>query len=195
MTGTPLPLCFKDGTNIRQGSLLCIWPCFFRHSGHGVEGSDYGTQLHTRKEGRSLQQVHSEVSEQLWSNQYVTVNVKTYSNDFPFLNRILFTTVCKSFEKICIPSNDLVTCLFKTPTHSNDLVTRSLETPSRLNDLTTRLLETATCSNKLVTRSQETPTCWIKYMTVIITRGSGVFSLSCFYISCPGSLSLFHKIS
>ena len=109
----------------------------------------------------------------------VTMHGKTYSNDFPFLSRILFTTVCKPFGKICIRSNDLVTCSietptcsnnlvtrsFETPTCSNNLVTRSLETPSRSNDLTTRLLETATRLNELVTRSQETLTCWIKYMT------------------------------
>ena len=109
----------------------------------------------------------------------MTVHGKTYSHDFPILNRIPFTTVFKPFEKTCIRSNDLVTRSLETPTcsnylvtrsletvtRSNDLVTRLLETLSRSNDLTTRSLETATRSNELVSRSQETPTCWIKYMT------------------------------
>ena len=153
----------------------------------------------------------------------MTVHGKTYSNDYLFLSRIPFTTVCKPFEKICICSNDLVTHSLETPTRSNDLVTRSLETPTRSNDLVTCSLETltrsnnlVTCSletptrsndlitcsletvtrsNDLVTRSQETPACWIKYLTVIISQGLVVFSLSRFYISCQGSLSLFHKIS
>ena len=127
---------------------------------------------------------------------------------FLFFSRFPFTTVCKLFEKICIRLNNLVTRSLETPTcsnnlvtrsietptcskdlvtrsletltHSNNLVTRSLKTPTRSNDLATRSLETATHSNELITCSQETPICWIKYNHVIITRGMGVFSLSCF---------------
>ena len=155
-----------------------------------------------------------------WPIKNVTVHGKTYCNDFLFLSRIPFTTVCKPFKKICTHlndlvtrsletptrskdlvtrlietltrSNDLVTCSLETLTYSNDLVTRSLETPTCANDLTTHLLQTATRSNKLVTHSQEAPTCWIKCTCNIY---SGAFSLSHFYISCQGSLSLFHKIS
>ena len=65
----------------------------------------------------------------------MTVHGKTYSNDFPFLSRIPFTTVCKPFEKICNRSNDLVTRSLETLTRSNDLVTRSLETPQETHTL------------------------------------------------------------
>ena len=121
---------------------------------------------------------HNIIGEIQISHTFVTVHGKTYSNNFPCLSRIPFTTVCKPFEKICIRSNYLVTRSLERPTHSNDLVTRSLETPTHLNDLVTHLLETptrsnnltsclletATHSNELVTGLQETPTCWIKYM-------------------------------
>ena len=92
------------------------------------------------------------------TNIFVIVDRKTYSNHFPFMSRILFTTICKPFEKICIRSNDLVTCSLETPTRSNDLATRSLETPTHSNDLVTRSLETLTNSNDLVSRSLETAT-------------------------------------
>ena len=38
---------------------------------------------------------------------YVTLHRKTYTNDFPFLNRIPFTSICKPFEKICTRSNSI----------------------------------------------------------------------------------------
>ena len=53
------------------------------------------------------------------------VHSHTYSNDFPFLSRIPFTTI-KPFKKIYIHSNDFVTCSLETPTHLNDLATHSL---------------------------------------------------------------------
>ena len=81
--------------------------------------------------------------------------------------------VCKPFKKNCIRSNDLFTRSVKRTTRSNDLTTRSLETATRhLFAGNTDLLD---------------------QIHVIINRAH--FAISRFYISCQGSLSLFHKIS
>ena len=182
---------------------------------------------------------------------YVTVHGKTYSNDFLFLSRIPFTTVCKPFEKICIHLNDLVTHSLETPTpfkrlgHPFDRNTNLFKRLGHLFAQNTNSFERlghpfaqntnsfeqlghpfAWNSNSFEwlghTFAQNTnsfkrlghPSTWNinsfewlghafagnsdlldQMYNVIITRGLGVFSLSHFYISCQGSLSLFHKIS
>ena len=102
-------------------------------------------------------------------------------------NLVLPPAVCKPFKKNCIRSNDLFTRSVKRSTRSNDLVTGSLETTTRLNDLTTRSLETAT--RHLFAGNIDL----LDQIHVIINRAH--FAISRFYISCQGSLSLFHKIS
>ena len=70
----------------------------------------------------------------------VILHRKTYSNDFPLLNGILW--ICKLFKTACtilsvkrsIRSNDLVTSLLETPTRSNNLVTHLLKPSTHLND-------------------------------------------------------------
>ena len=62
LVGSTLSLCLQDGSNCRQRSLLCLWPCLFRNSFHRTESTHHGPKLYTWKERRFVSKEHPKVS-------------------------------------------------------------------------------------------------------------------------------------
>lgn len=52
----------ENGSDVRQGSLLCIRSSVLGHRLDGPEGENHGSELHSWQEGRSVRQEHPEVS-------------------------------------------------------------------------------------------------------------------------------------
>ena len=87
---------------------------------------------------------------------FMTLDGKTYTNDFPFSNgssvyKPFVSTVRTAWSPVRWNSPfEWLPHPLETSIRSNDLVTRSLETLNRSNDLVTHLLKTSGRSNGLV---------------------------------------------
>ena len=107
----------------------------------------------------------------------MTVHGKTYSNDFPFLSRIPFTTVCKPFEKkfasvqttwLPIHSKHQPVRTTWSPVRSKHQLVRTTCSPIRSKHQLIQMTWSPVRSkhqlrsNDLTTCSLETATCWIK---------------------------------